>query len=303
MKQLSIAANAKHKCSVMYAGSPVGIPGPSYFGAAWNLLATRTTTKWEDVPRIFANLMGLYVSTDMQIQPHDLMKSILARQPEVPLAILFIEAERCDRDARSNSATLREDVWVPVAPHNSEMLPLPLDDRDMVQLELAGLGCDPVTYRTSCLSVLDHGILFPKDYYESQWKMYEVHTSRIDDWRFRAGEATFWISLRDPKPRPLRHSMHRILVVLDLTNERDSRYDTRSSTRQKGCLLLVTGEEGRTLHTIYLCPIYWGTCDDSTAPEVAHSCTMVGELVDIGSGDIVMDSGTSPRVVVSCAEH
>ena len=75
----------------------------------WNALLGRSTTKQEDVPCIFANLLGLSVLSIMSLPPKKQMKAIFCAQKRIPLNLV------CSPSARVQS-TDDLDCWVPQYP-------------------------------------------------------------------------------------------------------------------------------------------------------------------------------------------
>ena len=60
----------------------------------WNNCFSRSTAKADDVPVIFATLLGFSTKEILAIPPEDRMKAMLCAQEEIPLKILFNQTNK-----------------------------------------------------------------------------------------------------------------------------------------------------------------------------------------------------------------
>ena len=105
------------------------------FIQVWNDLLGRSTTKFEDVHCILANLLDFKAEDILRLPPNSRMKAMLCAQERLPLDLICGQSPRIESDDSS-------DRWVPAYPggYPLEWTPDPLDyDRDYFQLVNEGL--------------------------------------------------------------------------------------------------------------------------------------------------------------------
>ncbi|RSL69640.1 hypothetical protein CEP54_002099 [Fusarium duplospermum] len=245
------------------------------FSAVWNQLAYRNTTKKEDLPAIFSNLLDINVWKLLQHRPEDRMKALLRSTDALPIDLLFNTGPR----ALSGRDSL--DRWVPSQPsrtsmrssreaHDGEPDPVreffddyiknslrwtesgdlelsPLNSTEMMALMLGGGGARNV----SCPALVTY----------------------IDvDQSGEGGEATpFLVRLYSPEVDELpRDDSRKEVLILDV----------RDRSGGGGCLLRLTtfGEEPHELVGRYDCPLTW----ESASPEDLASYPTIS-CVDFGN--------------------
>ena len=82
------------------------------FMQVWNDMLGRSTTKFEDVPCILANLLDFKAAEILNLPPHSRMKAMLCAQERLPLNLICGQSPRIVSDNGS-------DRWVPAYPAGS----------------------------------------------------------------------------------------------------------------------------------------------------------------------------------------
>lgn len=88
---------------------------------AWNGLACRTTTKWEDTLGILANLLQWSTAEVLALSSQDQMRALVATQDVLPLSILTVNVKRQSSVRSSLSTTRVTDSWLPVFPQGQAL--------------------------------------------------------------------------------------------------------------------------------------------------------------------------------------
>ncbi|KAF2175119.1 hypothetical protein K469DRAFT_756403 [Zopfia rhizophila CBS 207.26] len=89
--------------------------------AVWNALSSRSTTKAEDIPAIFANLLGFHSYQVMKYPPDERFKSMLWSTGVLPMSLLYNTGPRLQR-----GGSRRMDRWVPTTLGRDRIYELPL---------------------------------------------------------------------------------------------------------------------------------------------------------------------------------
>ncbi|RYP81887.1 hypothetical protein DL769_001812 [Monosporascus sp. CRB-8-3] len=82
----------------------------------WNALSVRSTTKAEDLPAIFSNLLDFNTYQIFSLPPQQRLKSILTNLEKLPLDILFNPGPRIDAGRK------HRDRWIPTVSSGLRML-------------------------------------------------------------------------------------------------------------------------------------------------------------------------------------
>ncbi|KAF4624974.1 hypothetical protein G7Y89_g13195 [Cudoniella acicularis] len=82
----------------------------------WNALSVRSTTKAEDLPAIFSNLLDFNTYQIFSLPPQQRLKSILTNLDKLPLDILFNPGPRIDAGRK------HRDRWIPTVSSGLRML-------------------------------------------------------------------------------------------------------------------------------------------------------------------------------------
>ncbi|KAM0433440.1 hypothetical protein ACHAPT_004320 [Fusarium lateritium] len=221
------------------------------FSAVWNQLAYRNTTKKEDLPAIFSNLLDINVWKLLQHRPEDRMKALLKGTDALPIDLLFNTGPR----ALSGKDSL--DRWVPSQPSRTSMTsPRSAEDFDPDPL---GEFFDEHVKNSIRWTTSGDLELSPRNSKELMALVLEGEERRDTsclafviyiDMHLSGQVVPVLVRLHSPEVDELqRDDSHKEALVLDV----------RDRSGGGGCLLRLTdvGEESNHLVGRYDCPLTW----------------------------------------------
>ncbi|OCL06094.1 hypothetical protein AOQ84DRAFT_441058 [Glonium stellatum] len=201
------------------------------FAKAWNGLLGKTTTKWEDVLCIVANLLDFRASEILSLPQDQQMKSMLHGQDRLPTALLFSNGPRLD------SADHRE-RWVPSRPGG---LRLEEDSTHFMRVTPGGLEVDG---RSNA-----HMVFIP------------CETHRFTKLCFIAdGSEKFWVELLCPEDDtgPNTSRIGTLLLLDAHAFERNKEPPYSSGLLGRGAALAVLSHEENYTEAAYDSPLLFG---------------------------------------------
>ncbi|RMJ13939.1 hypothetical protein CDV36_006424 [Fusarium kuroshium] len=242
------------------------------FSAVWNQLAYRNTTKKEDLPAIFSNLLDINVWKLLQHRPEDRMKALLRGTDALPIDLLFNTGPR----ALSGKDSL--DRWVPSQPSRTIMR----SSREAKDFEPDAIEEFFDEYVKNSLRWTESGDLELSPLNSKEMMALGLQGDEKKDASSLvfvtyidmdlSGQVTpFLVRLHIPEVDELqRDDRHKEALILDV----------RDRSGGGGCLLRLTNieEESHDLVGRYDCPLTW----ESVSPEDLASYPTVSS-VDFGN--------------------
>ncbi|RSM15740.1 hypothetical protein CDV31_004839 [Fusarium ambrosium] len=242
------------------------------FSAVWNQLAYRNTTKKEDLPAIFSNLLDINVWKLLQHSPEDRMKALLRGTDALPIDLLFNTGPR----ALSGKDSL--DRWVPSQPSRTIMR----SSREAKDFEPDAIDEFFDEYVKNSLRWTESGDLELSPLNSKEMMALGLQGDEKKDASSLvfvtyidmdlSGQVTpFLVRLHIPEVDELqRDDRHKEALILDV----------RDRSGGGGCLLRLTNieEESHDLVGRYDCPLTW----ESASPEDLASFPTVSS-VDFGN--------------------
>lgn len=271
-----INTNNRHR----FFGQATPISQLEVFSAVWNHLAYRNTTKKEDLPAIFSNLLDTNVWKLLQHRPEERMKVLLKGTEALPVDLLFNNGPR----ALFGKDSL--DRWVPSQPSRTSMgfsrdtnrgAPGSLDDyfsthvRSSLRWTASGdLSLSPLSSENLMALVLEGNEEGGTPLLSFVIQIAVYHSGRV---------APYLVRLHRPDVDELRQDGSQTQALI---------LDVRDSFRGGGCLLRLTdvSKESHELVGRYDCPLTWELASSehlTTYPAI--SC---------------IDFGTSFKLIIRC---
>jgi hypothetical protein len=212
----------------------------------WNELSRRTTTKFEDIYIIMANLLDFNAGQIMKLAVEERMKAILWSSRYIPLSLLYSDGPRL------NPGKNYRERWVPSTPRGSMLKPLPVLEFEADGLLLRSSAAEK--YSTMVLSKCLHinGYCFLID--AGRQKTYLIKAIRADQDDFQTDSSVATCYVFEKANRGLQNSSGLELkgACLSLTDVKRKLYDSLEDAQ---------GPEGGSskapvrLVALYDCPI------------------------------------------------
>lgn len=255
---------------------------PMSFADAWDSFFGRTTTQWDDMAEVLANLLNLSAGHLLRLEGASRMKAILASQHMLPLSLLFAPLERPQDDCSMPF----EERWIPKSVQSirlaSSELAFPRETHDRNAImhvtdeglllrvkELAGTGIIPssaIVVRFPVVGKSSSQLAFSIDCWHdhSCGSRHRCWTTINDDVLSR-GRASAYLT-----PQQFTQDVVLILDMLHPLCGRD-----HSATFRGACFLPIGRVQNGRQHVKYCGPIEWGTVPDPP-PAAAPSAEIRG---------------------------
>lgn len=256
---------------------------PMSFADAWDSFFGRTTTQWDDMAEVLANLLNLSAGHLLRLEGASRMKAILASQHMLPLSLLFAPLERPEDDP----STPFEERWIPESVQSTQLassdLPIPhgTHDRNAIMhvtdeglllkaKELAGTATKPSTATLVRLSVVGKS----SSHLSFSLECWHGHSCGL---RHRC-----WTTINDEVLSRGRASVYAtpqqftqdVVLLLDMLHPLCGR---DHSATFRGACFLPNGRSQDGLQGVTYCgPIEWGT-----APIPAPATAPSAEIRDV----------------------
>ena len=224
--------------------------------AVWNLLAKRSTTKSEDVPAIFANLLGFNSYQILKLSPEERLRAMLWSCEVLPLSLLY------NSGPRMRHTMNHKNRWVPAVPSRYLLEEAPLmyfDNNKNLVLESKRMaqGPRPIIFLLGkCLSRPEReSVLRGPD--GEYWKV-EDHRSEEDCLDLSQFQATCFIIKKRPDSKVAECACLHILQInegelppTNKSNEKDTRHTRTYSSNPGQSTVLSTGKTENFIDTAH----------------------------------------------------